>query len=186
MLTGEVFYRDIGSYVVSVTNEETHFNTSTNANANYFITRPVNAQNAKVTGMAVQFQKDIAFGFGIIANYTYAEADTGGSYNMPYLSKNTFNVIPYYEAGPAQIRLSWSSRSKYFTGIGRRNSVDFADGYTQVDLSASYKLNDHVSFYANGQNLLDETYYSFSSVTVAPTAFYKNGRRFMIGVNYKM
>ena len=36
------------------------------------------------------------------------------------------------------------------------------------------------------QNLLDQTYYSFSSFAEAPTAFYKNGRRFFIGVNYKM
>ncbi|MBW8881969.1 MAG: TonB-dependent receptor, partial [Asticcacaulis sp.] len=148
---------------------------------------PFNAQNAKVHGLALQAETDIAWGFGIATNVTYAEADTGTKdYYMPYLSKYTVNIIPYYENGPWQARLSYSYRTKYFTQIGRLSSKDFTDAYTQVDLSATYNVNDRVSIYAKGLNLLDETYYQFSSVTIAPTSFYKNGRQFMIGVNYKM
>jgi iron complex outermembrane receptor protein len=82
--------------------------------------------------------------------------------------------------------LSYSYRDKYFTQIGRLASKDYTDDYTQFDLSANFDLNEQVSFYAKALNLLDETYYSFSSVTVAPTNFYKNGRQFMVGANFRM
>ncbi|BBF79952.1 TonB-dependent receptor [Asticcacaulis excentricus] len=187
LLALELFHRKISSYVVSDTQEKVFFNKLTNANATYSFSSPFNAQEATVTGFALQGQKDIAYGFGVIANYTFADADTGTTaYNMPYLSRDTISFIPYYEEGPWQVRLSYNYRSQYFTGIGRRNSKDFTDSYKQVDLSATYKVNDKVSIYANGQNLLDEMYYSFSSFADAPTAFYKNGRRFFVGVNLKM
>ncbi|MBP2161600.1 MULTISPECIES: TonB-dependent receptor [Asticcacaulis] len=187
LFAAEFFHRKISSYVVQDTQDKVFFNRLTGANATYSFSSPFNAQDATVTGFALQAQKDIAYGFGIIANYTFADADTGTTaYNMPYLSRDNINIIPYYEQGPWQVRLSYNYRSQYFTGIGRRNSKDFTDSYEQVDLSASFKINDNLSIYANGQNLLDQTYYSFSSFAEAPTAFYKNGRRFFVGVNYKM
>lgn len=187
MVSGELFYRDISSYIVSKTEDKVLFNTDTGSTSTYSITSPFNAQNAKVHGLDVQYQSDLIWGFGLATNVTFAEADVPTKdYYMPYLSKYTVNVIPYYEKGPWQVRLSYSFRSKYFTQIGRLSSKDYTDDYTQVDLSANYKINDRVSLYAKGLNLLDETYYQFSSVTIAPTSFYKNGRQFMFGFNYKM
>ena len=187
MAAAEFFYRDISSYIVQDTQDKVLFNTATGGMSTYSVSSPFNAQNAKVHGLALQYETDLPFGFGVSTNVTFAEADTGTkAYYMPYLSKYTVNVIPYYEKGPLQVRLSYSYRSKYFTQIGRRNSKDFTDSYTQVDLSGTYNVNDHVAVYVKGLNLLDETYYQFSSVTIAPTNFYKNGRVFMIGVNYKM
>src|SRR6185295_19834992 len=161
--------------IVQGTQDKLLFNTDTRAMATYSVSSPFNAQDAQVTGVAVQFQTDLGLGFGVSANYTYADASVPqNNYYMPYLSKNTYNVIPYYERGPLEVRLSYSTRSKYFTQIGRRDSKDFTDSYTQVDLSATFNVNDHLSIYAKGLNLLDETYYQFSSVTIAPTNFYKN------------
>ena len=187
LISAEAFLRDISSYIVTKTDQISLFNVTQNKMTTYSVSSPFNAQNAKVHGLALQAETDIAWGFGIATNVTYAEANTGTKdYYMPYLSKYTVNIIPYYENGPWQARLSYSYRSKYFTQIGRLSSKDFTDSYTQVDLSATYNVNDRISIYAKGLNLLDETYYQFSSVTIAPTSFYKNGRQFMIGVNYKM
>ncbi|ESQ92679.1 hypothetical protein ABENE_07615 [Asticcacaulis benevestitus DSM 16100 = ATCC BAA-896] len=187
LLSAESFFRDISSYIITKTDDLSLYNVTEGKMTTYAVSSPFNAQNAKVHGLALQAQTDIAWGFGISTNVTYAEANTGTKeYYMPYLSKYTVNVIPYYEKGPWQARLSYSYRTKYFTAIGRKGSKDFTDSYTQVDLSASYDINDRISFYAKGLNLLDETYYQFSSVTIAPTSFYKNGRQFMVGFNYKM
>ncbi len=187
LLSAEAFYRDISSYVVTKTSQLSLYNVTQGAMTTYSVSSPFNAQNAKVHGLALQGEADLMWGFGIAANVTYAEANTGTKdYNMPYLSKYTVNVIPYFEQGPWQVRLSYSYRSKYFTQIGRLKSKDFTDSYTQVDLSGTYNVSDRISIYAKGLNLLDETYYQFSSVTIAPTSFYKNGRQFMVGINYKM
>jgi iron complex outermembrane receptor protein len=55
-----------------------------------------------------------------------------------------------------------------------------------VDFSTAYKLNDHASITANALNLLDETYFSYSGSKNAPTAYYKNGRVFTLGISYKL
>lgn len=43
-----------------------------------------------------------------------------------------------------------------------------------------------MSLNLNAQNLLDETYYSYSGDKAAPTAFYKNGRVLALSFAYKM
>jgi iron complex outermembrane recepter protein len=187
MVSAEFFHRDISSYIVQKTAPRALLNTDTGQLATYSVSSPVNAQDAKVSGFAVQGQTDIAAGFGISANVTWAEASIpDDAYYMPYLSKLTYNAIPYFERGPWQVRLSYSYRDKYFTQIGRLNSKDYTDDYTQLDLSTNFDLTNQLSFYAKALNLLDETYYSFSSVTVAPTNFYKNGRQFMVGASFRM
>jgi iron complex outermembrane receptor protein len=135
----------------------------------------------------VQFVTNLGLGFGVTGNVTWSQANVpSNNYEMPYLSKITYNIVPFYEQGPFQARVSYSYRSKYFTQIGRRASEDFTDAYRQLDFAATYNIGERFSVYGKVLNLLDETYYSFSSVTIAPTSFYKNGRQFMTGVNYKM
>jgi len=180
MVGGEVFFRDVSNYVVSVTNDRLIDGQT------YSISSPVNASSAKVTGVSVMWQQNLWYGFGLQSNYTYATADTGAGLNLPYLSHNTFNVIPYFESGPFSARAVYSWRSQYFTAIGRLNSQDFTDQYKQLDLSGSYQINKQVSVVASATNLLDETYYQFSGTKDAPTAFYKNGRTFVLGLNFKL
>lgn len=179
----EYFRREIGSYIVTTTADEVLFNNLTQQNATYIVSRPVNASDSTVNGVSVAFQTPIWGGFGIQTNYTFADATAGTDadgnvLNLPYLSKHTVNVIPYFEKGPFQARVSWNWRSHYFTGIGRLNSVDSTDGYHQLDASIAYNINENFSIHANAQNLLDSTYYAYSGTKSAPTAFYKNGRVF--------
>lgn len=183
LLSAEYFRREISSYIVTTTSQQVLFNNLTQQNETYIVSSPVNASNATVNGVSLGFQTPIWGGFGILTNYTFADAkggtgENGAVLNLPYLSKHTINVIPYFEKGPFQARVSWNWRSHYFTGIGRLDSVDSTDGYHQLDASISYKINDHFTVQANAQNLLDSTYYSYSGSKSAPTAFYKNGRVF--------
>ncbi len=185
LISAEFFHRDISSYIVSKTTDMKLFNPNTQQSETYSVTAPINAQDAKVNGFLVSYQSNLPWGFGIQTNVSYAEAEVQ-DYNMPFLSKYTVNVIPYYEKGPFQARLSYNYRSSYFTGIGRLNSKDSTDGYNQLDFSASYQFTDRMSLNLNAQNLLDETYYSYSGSKDAPTAFYKNGRVLALSFAYKM
>lgn len=189
LLSVEYFRRQIKSYIVTTTNNQELFNTLTGATATYSVSSPVNASNATVNGVSLSFQTPIWGGFGIQTNYTFAKdqkgTDAAGDIlNLPYLSRHTVNVIPYYEHGPFQARLSWNYRTHYFTGIGRLNSVDSTAGYHQLDASAAFKINEHFTLTVNAQNLLDSTYYSYSGTKAAPTAFYKNGRVFSGAVQF--
>ena len=185
LLSIEYFRREIKSYIVTVSNQQNLYDVLLGQVRSYLVSSPVNASNAVVNGAAVNFQTPIKWGFGIQANYTYAVDSqgtdaSGNRLNLPYLSRNTFNVIPYFEKGPFQARVSWSYRTHYFTGIGRLNSVDSTAAYNEVDASAAFNINKHFTISFNAQNLLDETYYSYSGTPDAPTALYKNGRTFSL------
>ncbi|MCW1987604.1 UNVERIFIED_ORG: iron complex outermembrane receptor protein [Sphingomonas sp. R1F5B] len=183
LLSVEYFRRQISSYIVTKTVSQMLTPLGGTTPVEYQVTLPVNATNATVNGVSVGFQTPIWGGFGILTNYTYADAKSGvdsdgNVVNLPYLSKHTVNVIPYFEKDGFQARISWNWRSDYFTGIGRLNSVDKTAGYHQLDASIGYKITENLTVQANAQNLLDSTYYSYSGTKNAPTAFYKNGRVF--------
>ncbi|WP_434026352.1 TonB-dependent receptor [[Pseudomonas] boreopolis] len=186
MLSAEVFYRDISSYIVTTTTTET-LSDPTNGivNGQYTVTRPENASGAKVTGASLNYQQAFGLGFGLAANYTYAESSSDDGLNLPYLSRNTYNVIPYWEHGPWMVRVNYSYRSKYFTQIGRLESNIFTDSYKQLDLTASYEFNDWVSLSLSATNLLDSTYYWYNEVKYAPIGMYKNGRGYQAQLNFK-
>ncbi|MEV8519202.1 TonB-dependent receptor [Dyella marensis] len=186
MLGAEVFYRKIGNYIVSTTDERTFLDPTTGQTNLYTITSPVNVSNAKVRGISLLYQQDLGHGFGVQTNYTYAHADTSTGLNLPYLSKNTFNIIPYFEKGPWSARVNYSWRSPYFTQIGRLDSHVFADQYKELDFSASYQVNQWMSVTFSATNLLDSTYYWYNDVKYAPIGEYKNGRTFAVGVNFKL
>ncbi|WOB50153.1 TonB-dependent receptor [Xanthomonas hydrangeae] len=185
MLSGEVFYRDISSYIVSTTTSQ-QLNPAPPAIAGlYQVTTPVNVSDAKVTGVSVNYQQTFGLGFGLQANYTFAESDSSSGLNLPYLSRDTYNVIPYWEHGDWTVRVNYSYRSKYFTQIGRLQSRDFADAYKQLDLNASYQITDYMGITFGATNLLDSTYRVFSNTRDTPTAFYKNGRGYQAQLNFK-
>jgi iron complex outermembrane receptor protein len=181
----EFFYRDISQYIVSKEHDETLFNSLSGTTGLYFVTSPINAEKASVKGAALQLEMPIAGGFGFAANYTYSTSSTQNGYNMPYLSKNTYNLIPYYERGPFSVRVSYGYRSQYFTSIGRLAASQFTAEYKELDASASWNITDHFRVTVNAENLLDQLYDSFDGVQAAPVGLYKNGRLFSAGVTYR-
>jgi iron complex outermembrane receptor protein len=102
------------------------------------------------------------------------------------LSRNTVTVTPYWEKGPFQARVSYNRRSKYFYRYGRVQSQDYTDAYAELDAQISYQLNKNIQVTANAANLLDETYYQYSSDPKYPTSVYKNGRVFSLTATFKM
>jgi iron complex outermembrane receptor protein len=187
ILSGELFYRDIQNYVLNVTgtNAVTLTNAVTGQSGQYYISGPINAGKATVEGFSLTYWWDIAYGFGVETNYTFSSPQTTAGYNLPYLSREVANIIPYYEKGPFEARVSLNYRSQYFTDIGRLNSSDFTDAYRELDLQLAYHFTKKISLVLNASNLLDETYYSFSGTKSAPTALYKNGRVFGLNFSFR-
>ncbi|MBN6149611.1 TonB-dependent receptor [Xanthomonas sp. AmX2] len=185
MLAAEVFYRDISSYIVTTTTQQQLTDAVTGVSGLYTVSSPINASDAKVKGASLNYQQAFGYGFGLQANYTYAESSGSDGLNLPYLSRNTYNVIPYWENGPWMVRVNYSYRSKYFTQIGRLNSNIFTDEYKQLDLTASYEINDWMSVSLSATNLLDSTYYWYNEVKYAPIGMYKNGRGYQAQLNFK-
>ncbi|MDF4025857.1 TonB-dependent receptor [Luteibacter sp. PPL201] len=191
LLSAEVFVRKIDSYIVSTTSDRSLTDPTTGQTNVYSVTGPVNASNAKVSGLSLIYQQDLGYGFGIQTNYTYSKAttqtqDDGGKLNLPYLSKNTINIIPYYEHGPWSARINYSRRSPYFTQVGRLNSNVFSDAYKELDVSASYQFTEWAGVTVSATNLLDSTYYQYADIKYAPIGEYKNGRTYSVTLNFKL
>jgi iron complex outermembrane receptor protein len=188
-MSGEVFYRDITNYVGNQIDEGPDgsgvpfTNVVTGQTLRYAISRPVNGGKASVTGFSFAGNTSLKWGFGIQANYTFTSSDTGFANGLPFLSRNVVTVVPYYESGPFQARVSYNRRSKYFYRFGRQQSSDFTDAYRQIDMSASYSITKSIQLTAQAANLLDETYYQYSSTPDAPTSIYKNGRVFSLSAS---
>jgi iron complex outermembrane receptor protein len=194
LLSLELYRREISNYIVTTRQEGvTLFNSLTGQLENrYSVSQPVNGGKAKVNGVLINGQAEIWRGFGIQANYAYQDSSTSTTLNtteilnLPYLSKHSFNIIPYFEKGPFQARLSYSYRSSYFRTIGRLGSQEMVAPYNQLDASASLKLNDNITVTVQAQNLLDETYLQYSGTRDRPSAFYKNGRTFVGSLSFRM
>ena len=188
----ELFRRDIKNYIINFRQNVDYFNALANAITSYNVNQPINGAKAKVNGALISAQSEIWGGFGLQANYTYQESSTssvdatGTALNLPYLSKHTVNVIPYFESGPFQARVSYNYRTAYFRTIGRLGSREMVAPYSQLDASASLALTKGINLSINAQNLLDETYLQYNATRNRPTAFYKNGRTFSAALSFRM
>ncbi|RVU06998.1 TonB-dependent receptor [Novosphingobium umbonatum] len=130
-------------------------------------------------------------GFGLIANYTRVipqKLAVGTGYTIRNLSKVTWNVTPYWENSLFSFRASVNYRSAY-----DQNSADsfFArEGHTvkartQVDLSAGFTPNAHLSFTAgiiNLNNSREKATYTGTSVW-QESSYY--GRSYYASASYK-
>jgi len=188
----ELFRREIDNYIINTRTDALLFNSLQNRLTTYSVNQPVNGGKAKVNGALISAQSEIWGGFGLQANYTYQDSSTssidttGAALNLPYLSKHTVNVIPYFESGPFQARVSYNYRTAYFRTIGRLGSREMVAPYSQLDASASLELIKGIVLSVNAQNLLDETYLQYNATRDRPTAFYKNGRTFSAAVSFRM
>lgn len=178
ILSGEVFYKDISNYILQATAPEQHFNQAQNAVTTYQISRPTNAGSAELRGATFAYQQNYAYGFGVLANYTYVDGSAENGQDLPFNSRHQVNVSPFYENGPFSARLTYTWRSRYFTGLDRGDAM-YVRAYKGLDATASYAINDRVSLTVSGQNLLDSEYYAYANTVDLPRGVYRTGRKLL-------
>lgn len=170
MVSAGVFHKRIDGFVVSrkVTNvpysstglpENLVAGVGGARNVNEF-TRPINLNDAKVTGLELSAQTDFFFlpGFlkdmGVVANVTvidskttYPNGQTGAIWGMSDL---THNVTLYYETPTWGLRVSSNYRSDYPIDQGGFRATQY------VDAAAFYQLTPRLRLTLDGVNLTDE------------------------------
>ncbi|MCC2617302.1 TonB-dependent receptor [Aestuariibacter halophilus] len=111
---------------------------------------------------------------GVDVNYTYTDSkqnrkDVFGN-DLPFvgMSKDTYNLVLWYEDDNFSTRIAWNSRSPRLITQGSAavgGQSLYQDDYSQLDISATYNINEDVSVYIHGANVLEEyqqTYLEFS------------------------
>ena len=151
------------------------------------VTTPVNKDSTTVDGWELNIQHMFGdTGFGGIANYTIA--DTDDKYN-PYSLENDFavtglsdsaNLVAFYEKDEFSIRIAYNWRDEFLLKGG--TSPIFTEAYSQIDLSASYDINDSVSVFIDGINITDENTRRHGRFSNQLIDFEQYGARYNVGV----
>jgi len=205
VLAGSVFLKQTQNYVLQTPGTERRYNSMRDSNpttwlttvgshgctadgfCDYSVTRPRNAGGASVRGFNVNYQQAFGdTGLGLIANYTYATGDTDAGNNMPYLSRSTVSVSPYFENEQFSARVNYNWRSKY-EGVGYVAGAPAATTAAYADLSASlgWNFTDNLSLSLDAMNLLNEKYRQYVAQEEALAAEYFTGRRYMANLRFK-
>ncbi len=190
ILAGTLFYKDIGNYILVTTAEEVHFNQSTGTDTVFTISRPNNAGTAKIQGLSLNYQQSFGRGFGILANYTYADASSASGDPVPWTSEHQYSISPFFENNRWTARATYSYRSKYFTQVDRGNNL-VTDDHDSLDATLSFRVNDNLSIALDGMNLLDSEYYTYAQVPGVQNTeklvrgLYRTGSRYMLSLRVR-
>jgi iron complex outermembrane receptor protein len=206
LLAVAVFYKDIGSFITSVT-EGLAYNTlglpnellqgAAQPTDIFQVTRRLNGQGGKLKGIELQYQQPFTFlpgrlkHLGFIGNVTYVDSEvsygTSGKNRLTGQSKNTANATLYYEEGPFQARVSAAYRSQYLLSFpgANGNSEEGVNATTNIDASLSYRFTDKLTFSLEGINLTDEYVDRYVDVRDRVSDYRHTGREIAVGLRWK-
>ena len=125
---------------------------------------PVNNKEAKVYGYEFAVQHFLGdTGFGFQANYTIVKGDIGfdlssdeTQFALQGLS-DTANLVLMYEKDAFSARIAYNWRDEFLENANRSaGEPEFVEAYEQIDISASYQVNESLSFSFAGINITGE------------------------------
>jgi outer membrane receptor protein involved in Fe transport len=101
---------------------------------------------------------------------------------LPGVSKNSYNIVGYYERGGFSGRLAYNYRSSFVNST----TANFGDGsygqsYGQIDASFGYDINDHIGLTLEGLNL-DNSVVRTQNDAGYGRGYENIGRRYTFGV----
>ncbi|MBO9547051.1 TonB-dependent receptor [Caulobacter sp.] len=214
ILSAAFFYKDISTYIQNITTLAPYSTTGLPASLlqgtgvtvddQFTISNVINTPGGPLKGVELNYQQPLTFlpwklkNFGVLLNYTFVDSKidyflttTAGaatvSRDLLNLSKNAYNGTLYYEEGPVQARISLAHRDKYLTAVPSSYNVDVSGRKptTFVDFSASYRINDALTFSVEGLNLTNEKDITYSDSTAERLSdYFQSGRQYFVGVRY--
>jgi iron complex outermembrane receptor protein len=203
ILSGALFYKDIESFITDQPVQQSHLiqtdtpnlslctSAATTAFPNRYscrftINQRVNGGGGNVKGLELNALQRFGHGFGLQANYTYSDAQADDpNLEIPGNSKNSGNVIGFFENARFGARLAYSYRSEFFVTFDRSTRLN-QDSLKSLDASLAVNLFRGLALTIDGVNLTDEKIVQFASDSFRPRAVYDNGRYFFIGVRFQL
>ncbi|MEX0298869.1 MAG: TonB-dependent receptor [Kordiimonas sp.] len=189
------FHKDVDGYLSD--EEVAESVTVPSGNYDLLITRPINLDSTKIKGLEIAVQHMFSSlpepfdGLGVMANMTFVDSssstDPSSGEKLPLIGlSDSQNFILFYEKGPIQFRVAYNNRERFLRNKPRSNTDGFyVDDYYQLDVSASYDINDTFTIFAEGINVTNQLYIEnaeFANQTLKVT---ENGPRYSIGVRAK-
>ncbi|MBT4929329.1 MAG: TonB-dependent receptor [Cellvibrionales bacterium] len=178
------------------TNQETDFNAQilpneTDPLAIFDVTRDTNAETGNLHGWEIAAQHMFAdTGWGVVANATIVNGDVNADrdivdfqFALPGMSDSA-NLSVFYEKDQVSARVSYNWRDEYLNGFDQHSSPVFNEAYSQVDLSASYQVNDDLQLFVEGLNVTDQVQRAYVRYTEQLIRGSQYGPLYNLGARY--
>jgi TonB-dependent receptor len=198
LLSGALFYKDVKTFVLGSTlvRGVDLFKDG----VLYDVRQPISGAGAKLSGAELSAQTAFTFlpkpfnGFGTVLNYTYSKAKDVGLFNslngeelgFPGLSKNSYNVILYYDVRALDVRLAYNLRDSWLQDAADRSGNPvIRDGSAYLDGKITYRFQQpEISLFFEAKNLTGETERTTSGDIRLGELSYP-GKRYFLGVAFK-
>ncbi|MHA6723985.1 TonB-dependent receptor [Sphingomonas sp. RS2018] len=156
LISGALFYKDVQNFIATNTTEQ--IIPGFESLGIIRVVRPDNVASAKVQGFEVGITQFLDFlpapfdGFGVIANYTYADSKDSNGFPLVATSKHSYNLIGLYEKGrlSARVAYNWRDDAVFEFTQGR---PDVIAARSQLDAQLGFDISDHFALSLQAQNL---------------------------------
>lgn len=156
------------------------------------VARPQNSESAEIDGFEVAVTHVFDNGFGISANATFVDsdinlgADTSRTFALEGLGDSQ-NLTFFYEDDRFQARVAYNNREAFLRSLsnGNTNEPVNTQDYYQVDVSASYELNEYLTLFFEGINITEEELVQTGRFVNQTYNIEDNGARYAVGVRGK-
>lgn len=203
LVSAALFYKKVGNFV-TIENVPTLVDDNFGGTVGNVQT-PVNGGKGKIYGVEVSSQYAFENGFGVAANYTrsQSESDQDTSFAtdtpIPGVSKNSVNLIAYFEKAGFSARAAYNWRSKAlnnslvgstftFKDQNGENTVYgiYAASYGQLDGQIGYDFSPQLGVVLSAVNLTNEKQHTYLQFPNMPFTYDDTGRRYFFGVKLKL
>lgn len=158
----------------------------------YSVTRPQNGESAKVDGFEVSITHLFENGFGISANATFVDSDASLSSDPSQTFAlegvgDSQNLVLFYENDRMQARIAYNNRDEFLRRInnGFNGEPVNTEEFGQVDISASYDINDTLTVFFEGINITEEELIQTGRFPNQIFNIEDNGARYAVGLRGK-
>ena len=186
------FRKRIDDYIVETVAEEVIDTVQTPAYQTFQVTRPRNAEKAKVEGVTAQLLHSFDFGLGFQANYTHVTGDVSSTtdptlnFDLPGVS-DTANLVAFFERDWVGLRVAYNWRDEF---IAQPNYGGYTEPrryapYSQIDARLTVPLPEGFSLALDAVNLTHKKVRSYGRSEAAFISYQDYGRRFTLSLSGK-
>ena len=197
MVSASVFHKDIKNFTYQRTLP------GADASTGYDLSTFTNGDRGQITGLELAYQQSLTFlpapfdGLGVFSNYTIATSSanfpTRPGEKLPFIgqSRRIGNVALTYEKSGFFIRAAVNFRSPRLREdepLGANATEDrYVDYFTQLDLTASYKLSRSWELFGEVLNVTNQAFrVHFSESAGRFTQFEEYGTSANFGLRWKL
>jgi TonB-dependent receptor len=192
------FIKDVDNFIVPTTLTETlAFPAQGVPSQTYIVRTYKNGNTASISGFEVNLQSPFTFlpaplsNFGGAANYTFTDSEftdeNGNTFSFPGASRDTYNLVLYYEQGGFSGRLAYNFRNDYL--IAPSSAVDgsnalHGEGGGRLDLSLRYRFKSGIRISFDALNLTEAQSYKYYDIRQRYQNFEFEGSIYSCSVAY--